>query len=619
VAILDAGAQYGKVIDRRVRELRVRAELVPMSTPASQLVKAGFSGIIISGGPESVYGPKAPKFDSEIFSCGIPVLGICYGMQLLNYHLGGVVSKKETREDGVFHVEIVTKSILFDGISSPSRVLLTHGDSVIEIAPDLEVVALSPEGIPSALQHKTKPLYGVQFHPEVDLSVDGKALLSNFLFKVCNLKPNFDFGSRKQAAIDYIRGVVGDASVLILVSGGVDSSVCAALLYEALGKDRCYAIHIDNGFMRLDESRKVADALKSIGLELKVVHAQERFYNAKTEIDGVETPMLKTVLAPEVKRKIIGDTFIRVSEEEIRGLGIDPASIFLAQGTLRPDLIESASHIASSKAEVIKTHHNDTALVRALRKAGRVVEPLQDYHKDEVRELGKDLGLPEALVWRQPFPGPGLAIRIICSESPYYHEQQDSISNKLRSLWTRTFKAHLLPIRTVGVQGDGRSYSSLVGLFGPSNWKDLMETAKKIPKLIHEVNRVVYVIGSTGEEEKIAYEITPTRLEPDVIHQLQAADDIVNTELFKHGLLRKLSQVPVVLFPANFGKAGARSIAIRAFITNDFMTGVPGIPGEHFPLSFLDDVASEILSRVPGIVRVVYDLTTKPPATTEWE
>jgi len=402
--------------------------------------------------------------------------------------------------------------------------------------------------------------------------------------------------------------------------------------------------------MRKKESSKVQLALATLSLRLIVVDASETFYNSATSIKGVQTPLLKHTPQPEEKRKIIGDTFMRVAEVEVQKLGLQPEDIFLVQGTLRPDLIESASHLASKgKADAIKTHHNDTELVRQLRDLGRVVEPLKDLHKDEVRILGTKLGLPDDLIWRQPFPGPGLAIRIICAEKPFLDDTFESTNELLDYLLFRgtpspaldvKYKQHisnilqahgisdlskiahgihatLLPIKTVGVQGDARSYRYLCGLSGPRNWDSLLCLAQIIPQICHNVNRVVYLFGDEPVVGPVK-DITPTLLTPDVISQIQEADDIVNKHLYEYGLVRTLSQVPCISFPVNFGVPGNRSIAIRTFITNDFMTGVVAKPGVEMPLECLDKMVDE-LQRVAGVSKVAYDLTCKPPGTTEWE
>lgn len=615
VVILDAGAQYGKIIDRRCRELNVESVILPLDTSPNEL-SGKYKAIIISGGPQSVDGEDAPKFDPEIFSLGLPILGICYGMQLLNYATGGTVKAKAIREDGTCEIDIIKDSLLFSGLPQRQRVLMSHGDSIDELARGFVVSSKSNEII-AAIEDKEKKFYGVQFHPEVDLTVYGNDILRNFLYGVAGFSGSYTMDDREKKAIEYIQDKVGERQVLMLVSGGVDSSVCAALLNKALKPEQIYAIHVDNGFMRLDESRNVKVAMGNVGIDLKVVDAGSDFYNGTTEVDGKIVGPLNQVVVPEHKRKIIGDTFMKVSEKFIRTLGLDPEEVCLAQGTLRPDLIESASKIASGNAEVIKTHHNDTNLVRELRDKGRVIEPLQSYHKDEVRILGKDLGLPNEVVQRQPFPGPGLAIRIICAEKPYMTDDFDDINRRLSEFASSEIKATLLPVQTVGVQGDGRSYSYLAGLSGKRDWEKLFSIAQEIPKKIHEVNRLVYVFGEPVVGP--ITEITPTHLTPDVIEQIQHADDIVNQELERHDLLEKLSQVPVISFPVNFGIEGNRAIGIRTFITNDFMTGSPAVPGKDIPEEVLDIMVDRILAEVPGVSRVCYDLTSKPPGTTEWE
>ncbi|MBI5135351.1 glutamine-hydrolyzing GMP synthase [Candidatus Uhrbacteria bacterium] len=613
-AILDAGAQYGKVIDRRVRELNVESVILPMDTPVTQL--RDYRAIIISGGPQSVFGPAAPKYDPDLFTLETPMLGICYGMQLINYAHGGTVKTQTVREDGQYEITIDPSSQLFLNLDLKQQVLLTHGDNIEMVAEGFRVIGTSG-ALPTAIENARRKLYGVQFHPEVDLTTNGKQMLKNFLFGIAGFDGSFTVGNREEHAMREIRQHVGDKKALVLVSGGVDSTVCATLLTKALGADRVIAIHVDTGFMRRDESKNVKQALEAIGLLLRVVDASQTFYHATTVIGSEPTQPLNQVLAPEEKRKIIGNTYMHVVDEVMNDLGLVPNDVYLAQGTLRPDLIESASSLASGNADVIKTHHNDTQLVRQLRQQGRVLEPLKDYHKDEVRALGTLLGLPEALVWRQPFPGPGLAIRILCSDGSIDQGTLEKIQLELKAFETRDIRLFVLPVQSVGVQGDGRSYKYVVGVSGNVPWQQCAEFAKEIPKRVHGVNRVVRILGSAMGSFNAT--LTPTTLTPLVVQKLQVADDIVNQVVAEAGLMKKLSQVPVVLVPLSFGIADAHSIVLRPFITNDFMTGRPAIPGADLDESVVDAIVERVTTEVPGIARVLYDMTGKPPGTTEWE
>uniref|UniRef100_UPI001939C642 GMP synthase [glutamine-hydrolyzing]-like n=1 Tax=Styela clava TaxID=7725 RepID=UPI001939C642 len=667
VVILDGGSQYGKLIDRRMRELSVCSDLKPLGTPAADLKDAGYKAIIISGSPSSVKDAEPYHIDHAVFSLGLPILGVCYGMQFMNHAHGGTVEKKAMREDGQYDIQIDVSCKLFTGLSETEEVLLTHGDTIDQVAPGFKVIAKS-NNLVAGIADESRGLYGLQFHPEVELTKHGTQILSTFLTKIAGLSCNYTVQDREEACMEEIRRIAGTTKVLILVSGGIDSAVVAALCYKALPHSQIVAIHVDNGFMRKNESTMVIESLRQAGINAKLVKAAHTFYNSSMELTDnrnggkgrkFTSRVLSQTLDPEEKRNIIGDTFMKIVDEEAEKIGLTIDKCFLAQGTLRPDLIESASRLASDRADVIKTHHNDTHLVRLLRERGRIIEPLKDFHKDEVRKLGSQLGLADSLCTRHPFPGPGLAIRVICAEDPFicpdFSQTQTLIrlivdysnsvkkphallqhvhsatseedrENLARYSSQYPIRAILLPIKTVGVQGDGRTYSYVAGLSSsqqPIDWKIVMYFAKIIPRICHNINRVVFIFGEAIKDP--LQDITPTVLSSPVLSTLRQCDFLAHRVLQENLLLEKVAQMPVVLVPLHFDRdmmirspSCQRSVVLRPFVSNDFMTGVAVTPGIHLPEEIILEMVKQ-LENVTGISRVMLDLTSKPPGTTEWE
>ncbi len=611
VAILDCGAQYAKVIDRRVRELGVESDILPIATGAKDLRR--YKAIIVSGGPSSVNAKDAVRYDPGLFSLGIPVLGICYGMQLIAHAHGGEVRQQRTKEYGEMRVAIDPSSPLFASLSRSEQVLMSHGDSVTRVPAGFRVSARSGALI-AGIEDRGRRIYGVQFHPEVDLTLHGKAMLGNFLFGIAKLERTHTIGGSIERAVREIRSTVGKAKVVVLISGGVDSAVSAALLLKALPKEQVYGIHIDHGFMRKGESRSVMRALSRIGLaNLRLVEAQDEFLDATTLVGARRIGPLRAVTDPEEKRKIIGDTFMRVSEREIARL---KGKVFLAQGTLRPDLIESASELVTTSAQTIKTHHNDSALVREKRRQGLVVETNKDWHKDEVRKIARTLGLPRGIAQRLPFPGPGLAIRVLCASGAAASGAEDLVGAKAGV--ARIAKAHglagtVLPVRSVGVQGDERTYGYVAVLSGKFSWERLKAASIEIPKRVHAVNRVCWLVKGTAGTPRVV----PTALARDTLDLLREADARASAALRREAPRARLAQLPIILLPVSLGAAG-RAIVLRPFVTNDFMTGRAAIVGKELPLACVRAMAREV-SSLEGIGAVLYDLTSKPPGTTEWE
>lgn len=505
VLVLDFGGQYNLLVARRVRECGVYCEIKPYTMSMDDIRAFDPAAIIFTGGPATVFEPNAPALDNAIFELGLPILGICYGQQLMIHQLGGACRRAEVREYGKVELTHDGTSLLFDGVEPTSICWMSHGVEVERLSPGFRAIAHTAGCAYAAIENAEKKLYGVQFHPEVLHTVHGTEILKNFLYKVCGLSPEWSMANYVSEAIEEVRAKVGSGKVLLALSGGVDSSVAAALLAEAVG-NQLTCIFVDHGLMRKDEGDEVEAAFKNWDINFIRVNAQDRFLSK-----------LAGVSEPEAKRKIIGEEFIRVFEDEGKKIGsVD----YLAQGTIYPDVIESGTNVAA----VIKSHHNVGGLPDFV-DFKEIIEPLRLLFKDEVRALGRELGLPEYLVMRQPFPGPGLAIRVIgditkekldiLREADFIF--RDEIAKAHLEGTMNQYFAVLTNMRSVGVMGDGRTYDY--------------------------------------------------------------------------------------------------TLALRSVTTTDFMTA----DWARIPYDVLDKVSVRIVNEVKGINRIVYDITSKPPATIEWE
>jgi len=505
ILILDFGGQYNQLIARRVRECNVYSEVVPFDISIEKIKEKNPKGIIFTGGPASVYGEDSPRCAEGIFELGIPVLGICYGMQLMTYTLGGNVARANKREYGTTDVSIDNSSLLFEGFENTNGFLMSHTDFVEKVPEGFKNIGHTSSCPNAAMENKEKNLYGIQFHPEVNSSINGTQVIKNFLFNICKCSGDWIISSFVEESIAKLKEKIGDKKALCALSGGVDSSVAAVLLSKAIGKNLT-CIFVDHGLLRKNEGDEVEDVFKNQDINFIRVNAKDRFL---AKLSGVSDP--------ETKRKIIGEEFIRVFEEEAKKIGtVD----FLVQGTIYPDVIESGL----GKSSVIKSHHNVGGLPDYV-DFKEIIEPLRDLFKDEVRKTGLELGMPENLVFRQPFPGPGLAIR---------------------------------------------------------------------------------VIGDITE---------------DKLNILKDADYIFREEIANAGLHKNINQYFAVL--TNLKSVGVMgdertydyTVALRAVETTDFMTGV----WSRIPYEVLEKVSSRIVNEVDHVNRVVYDITSKPPATIEWE
>jgi GMP synthase (glutamine-hydrolysing) len=578
ITVLDAGGQYCHLIARKIRDLGVYADVAPSDTPASEL--RGRKGIVISGGPDSVYEADSARIDPAILSQSNAVLGICYGLQLMAHNLGGRVRKGDKGEYGLALLDRVRQSALLEGLNGDGQVWMNHRDAIEAVPEGFEILATTDTCPVAAMAHRELPLMGVQFHPEVAHTHQGNRILANFVFGVCHCEKDWDPKDRIGPIEENIRAVAGDRNVFFFVSGGVDSTVAYTLCLRALGPERVFGIYVDTGLMREGETEFVRDLFRKLGAAaFQVEPAEDEFLHA-----------LSGVCDPERKRHIIGEQFVAV-QERILGAGhfLDGHWI-LGQGTIYPDTIESGG---TAKADVIKTHHNRVAGIQKLIESGRIVEPLSSFYKDEVREIGAQLGIPDEFLHRHPFPGPGLAIRCLCSNT-------EAPVERVEEGW-------ILPVRSVGVAGDSRSYRSVLALERlPAG-----EVATQLANRMLAINRVVALTGSRRGVDSMRGTIG--WLSPDRLARLRHADAIVRRLSRESGFDRNIWQFPVVLIP--LGDATAPdSIVLRPIDSVDGMTAQV----VRMPQDLLDRMTSELLA-VEGVCAVFHDLTHKPPGTIEWE
>lgn len=615
VAILNSGAQYADKIVKAVERHGIPADKLPLETPAHEL-ESHYGAVIISGGPKSSYGDDAPLPDKSIWKSDLPVFGICYGMHAMVQAHKGKVEKNGIVQNSQVVTRVSSQDPLFAGLKPDFKALFTHGDFVKELPPGFLSIGShklsDKETVYSAIRFGKK--VAVQFHPEIfEETPQGFELFSNFLYGEAGLEVDKEFQANRhdniiEAQRRQILAQAAGRKIIGYVSGGVDSCVAAKLVAEIVAEDDFRAFYIDTGFMR-DEDEMIIKAVNQAGLKVE----------KKVEAGHFEQA-LADITEPEEKRKAIGKAFVEVVDRIEEELGMKDA--LLLQGTNAADRVESGQSNAGNHTALIKTHHN-VGPVQDRRQRGLVVEPLQDLFKDEVRELGRYLGLPDELVERHPFPGPGTAIRIITATEALDDslvETEFALREFVSSrqyLERRLVQSYLLPIRSVGVNGDDRTYKSVVAiddkLLGGHHLKAL---GADIPANLPEINRVIYSVGRKELHPPI---ITPTKLDAQARLQVRHADRIVFEEMRSHNLLKKISQFPVILLPLSFDKPGDRSVVLRPVSSPDYMTARALLPDLHLPPGFIEHISDRITDEVEGISQVFLDVTNKPPGTTEWE
>ncbi len=605
IAVIDFGGQYAHLIATKVRRQGVLAEIRQPDDPIEAF--SGYKGIIISGSPALASQGEDSDYTRAIYDLDVPIIGFCFGHQEIAKHYGGEVVHGG-REWGKADLHLINGHPLFDGLGPVEQVFMSHYDSVVSVGEGFEELGYSKatqdtEGHRfAAIASDSLHRYGVQFHPEVDDTINGSVIIGNFVTKICGCAPTWSMESYLDEQEERIAEHVGDGSVFLLASGGVDSTVAAVLINRALGAERLHLLHIDNGLMRKNESAQVIDFFRELGLgdNLEFVDASDRFLDA---LDGI--------IEPEDKRRIIGDTFIDVFNSEAQRLGI--GEYLLGQGTIYPDTVETGG---TKRADTIKTHHNRVPIIEQMIEEGRVVEPLVELYKVEVRELGERLKIASHLIHRHPFPGPGLGVRLLCNSGEDDRSGFDDIEPQIAATATSFgLEALALPIRSVGVKADLRAYEHPVMLSGEVSWDALIQATSAITAEIPGINRCVWNLAPQAPTAAHAVHGTVTRGRLDLLRE---ADHIVMQALEHHGVYDQIWQCPTVLVPLSLRYADSseegETIIVRPVHSQRAMTARP----VELPSELLSELRAKILD-LPGITGLGLDITSKPPGTIEWE
>ena len=562
-----------------MRELGVYAGVAPSDTPVAALRES--KGLIISGGPSSVYDTGSPQIDPAILHAGIPVLGICYGQQLIAHQLGGTVEKGDRGEYGFAQLDVAAPSALLAGVRGRQQVWMSHRDLVTKPPAGFDILATTSTCPVAAMDSPARRLYAVQFHPEVAHTPCGRTILANFVLAICGCHRDWDPAGQVAEIENQIRAAAGDRNIFFFVSGGVDSTVAYTLCLRALGPERVHGTYVDTGLMREGETDFVRSQFAELGARAFFIQdARENFLSALAE-----------ATEPEKKRHIIGEKFVAVQEQILHSEHYLDGHWMLGQGTIYPDTIESGG---TAKADLIKTHHNRVAGIQKLMEQGRVIEPLANFYKDEVRAIGKQLGLDSELLDRHPFPGPGLAIRCLCADTEAKPERVDG--------------GWIIPVRSVGVQGDSRTYRAVLAVDAPP---DTDEATAALINQRADVNRVVGVGLTTRPMSNLR--VAPAHLTEERLDRLRRADAIVRKLSQQSGFDQIIWQFPVVLIPLGVG-AKPDSVVLRPIESVDGMTA----RAVRIPWDLLGRMVRELMD-VYGVAGVFYDLTNKPPGTIEWE